>query len=157
MSLPPSKHPKVEEWVAELQKVWEGARKALQWANELMKRYHDKGVSKAVEYQKGDLVWVDGANISKSRPTKKLEDHRYGPFTIIKKRGASAYLLDLPLNWKQRLTPIFNESILSPFRPPIMELQKMICPLLEIVNDHLEYKVEKIHDKRTRGWNTWCM
>ena len=79
---------------------------------------------------------------------KKLEDKRYGPFTIIKKVGRSAYQLQLPKTWKT-LHPVFNEVVLSPYTPPAFpSQQKELPPPPEIINDQEEYIVEEIMDSK---------
>jgi hypothetical protein len=82
---------------------------------------------------------------------KKLEAKCYGPFPIITKKGHSAYQLKLPPSW--RIYPVFNEALLSPYRPLSFPGQQLIDnPPPEIVNNQEEYEIEKIVSHR--HWNT---
>ena len=44
----------------------------------------------------GDMVWFLPRNVKTTRPSKKLDYEKMGPFKIIKKVGTSSYKLDLP-------------------------------------------------------------
>ena len=91
---------------------------------------------------------LEGTNIETTRPTRKLADKRYGPFAIIEKVGSSAYKLKLPPSWSQK-HPVFNESLLTPYKSPAFTSQRTPAPPLpELVNDELEYEVEEIQDSR---------
>src|SRR5271170_7286056 len=128
-------------------------KKALLSAQDSMKRYHDhkKGLSWNIKVD--DLVWLEGTNIMTNRPTKKLEQRRYGPFKVLSKIGTSAYKLQLPTSWS-RLHPVFNEVLLTPYVPPSFPGQPTIPPPPPeiIVDDHVEYEVESVRDlKIIRG------
>ena len=83
---------------------------------------------------------------------KKLDNLRDGPLKIIKIIGKSAYQLELPESWKKAgVHPVFNETLLVPYHPPSFPSQKAPPPPPpEVVDDHVEYKVEKILDARMR-------
>ena len=81
---------------------------------------------------------------------KKLDDKRYGPFTILSKHGESAYKLWLPVTWKS-IYPIFNECVLSPYHAPTFPSQKRLSPPLpDLVGGYKEQEVEEILDSRLR-------
>jgi transposase InsO family protein len=134
-----------------MRRIRQDAISSLNRAADTMKRYYDKKKGKAVEYKHGDLVWLDSANVTTFRPSKKLDDKRLGPFPIVKVCGNGHYKLKLPRHW--HMHPVFNESILLPFHPPQFQSQKgELPPPPEIVNGEEEYKVEKILDSRlSRG------
>ena len=67
------------------------------------------------EFKKGDKVYLEGLNLTTTRPMTKLSDKRYGPFRVTKKVGKSAYQLQLPQQWK-RVHNVFNEYLLTPFK-----------------------------------------
>jgi transposase InsO family protein len=143
----------VERFASRMKTAWEDAEAALKQAAEAMKAQADKHRKPSKEYSVGDLVWLEGTNIKPKAPqgtTKKLFDKRYGPFKILEKKGASAYLLKLPAQWE--IHPVFNESLLTPYVPPEAEhQQRELPPPPEIVGDHLEHDVEEILDSRKRG------
>ena len=77
-------------FVEDLGKIHEEAKAALQLANDDMKRFYDAHKGKAVEYAPGDLVLLEGTNLKTTRPMKKFDQKRFGPFKIIKRVGASS-------------------------------------------------------------------
>src|ERR1700753_2139858 len=112
-----------------------------------MKKYYDKSRGVSKKYQVGDMVWLEGNDIKTDRPSKKLENKRYGPFKIIKKIGKSAYKLKLPPTWKT-LHPVFNEVVLSPYTPPQYPTQQPPpAPPPGDVKNNI-YLVEKILDSK---------
>lgn len=76
----------VDIFVKNLQSARKEAEAALHRAADDMARYYDQH-RKAVTYQVGDMVWLDGKDIQTNRPSKKLDDQRYGPFKVIKIEG----------------------------------------------------------------------
>ncbi len=116
-----------------------------------MKRYYDKKRGKAVNYKVGDLVWLDAGNLTTMRPSKKLDYKRQGPFPVLEVYSNGRYKLQLPRQWRKH--PVFNESVLLPYRPSLFPSQKgEPPPPPELVDDELEYEAEKILDSRlSRG------
>jgi hypothetical protein len=95
-------------------------------------------------------VYLESTNISTEQPSRKLEDRRYGPFPIKRKIGESAYELALPITWRG-VHPVFNESLLTPFRPPKFPSQQKPPPPPPIqVQGDLRYEVDFIRDSRLR-------
>ena len=76
-----------------------------------MARYYDRNRQQAVDYNIGDKVWLEGKDIYTNRPSKKLDDKRYGPFKVTEIIGPNAYKLDLPPS--MMIYPIFNTVKLS--------------------------------------------
>ena len=117
-----------------------------------MKDSYDKKRQEAPEYQPGDLVLLNMKNIRTTRQMKKLDNLRDGPLEVVKKIGRAAYQLKLPLAWvKAGIHPVFNETLLHPYRAPAFDSQKTAPPPPpDIVDDHEEYEVEKVLDARER-------
>ena len=86
------------EFVEHIKKVHEETEAALKQSNETMKRAYDKR-GELWEYKPGDRVYLEGTNITTDQPIKKLDDKWHGPFTVIKKVGATSYKLKLPMTW----------------------------------------------------------
>ena len=89
-----------EQFASRLKRIQEEAGAALTIAKDVMKRNYDRHKRAAREYQEGNWVYLDAYNITTDRPSKKLDDKRYGPFQIEAKVGMSAYRLKLPKAWK---------------------------------------------------------
>jgi hypothetical protein len=67
------------------------------------------------------LVWVSSENLKTTRLMHKLDGKQRGPFHIIQKISQGSYELKLLKTWK--VHPIFNKSLLLPFRPLTFETQ----------------------------------
>ena len=94
--------------------------------------------------EKGDKVWLEGPNITMTRPSKKLGEKRYGPFEVLEKEGLTAYHLQLPTTWK-KIHPVFNEALLTPYKPPSYPQQQQPWPAPPvIVEGDEEYEVDEI-------------
>ncbi|SJL16280.1 uncharacterized protein ARMOST_19800 [Armillaria ostoyae] len=141
--------PASEEFKTTMKLIHNETKAALTKAAEQMKAQYDKKKKAALTYQPGDKVWLDTTNLHLARPKKKLDDKRVGPFTILEKRGLSAYKLKLPLTWK--IYPVFNETLLNPYiAPTFSNQQQEPPPPPDIINDEPEYEVEAIINHKTR-------
>src|SRR5882762_2080216 len=84
-------------------------------------------------------------------PSKKLDQKKLGPFQIIKKVRRGAYRLKLPKEW-ERIHPVFNEILLTPFNKPQFEQQKEPEPLGPVnLEGEPEFKIEDILSSRKKG------
>ena len=85
------------------------------------------------------------------RPSKKLDDRRFGPFKVEKKEGLASYCLKLDRKWRN-IHPVFHECLLHPYRlGEYQSQQKPIPPPPEIVMDVEEHEIEQILDSRRSG------
>jgi len=87
---------KLEEFLIGLQRSWEEATKAMEGAQEMMKKQFDKKRRNPQELQEGENVWLEAKNIHSNRPLKKLDQKRYRSFKILKVIGQGAFQLKLP-------------------------------------------------------------
>ena len=76
-----------------------------------------------------------------NRPSKKLDQKRYGPFTIKEEIGQGAYRLELPEGWA--IHDVFNEDLLTCCRKVEFTSQcKDLAPPPDIINEEEEYEIE---------------
>ena len=64
------------------------------------KDYYDAQRKPDPNLQSGDMVWLLPRNIRTTRPCKKLDYKKIGPFKILEKIGSNAYKLELPPTMK---------------------------------------------------------
>jgi hypothetical protein len=102
---------------------------------------------KSVKFDVGDDVWLSTRNIRTSRPSKKLDYKRTGPYKVSKVINDNAYRLDLPPT--MRIHNVFHVSLLDRYMPPV-EGQHPPEPQPTIVDDNDEYEVERILDSKLR-------
>lgn len=142
-----SKVESVDNFVKRMQSARQEAEAALQRAADDMARFYNQNRGEAVSYQVGDMVWLDGRDIKTDRPSKKLDDKRYGPFKIVKIIGPNAYQLQLPPSMK--VHPVFNTVKLRPFiKDTIFGRNPPPKPPPVIKGDNPEWEVEYIKDSR---------
>ena len=85
-------------------------------------------------------------------PSKKLNQKRYGPFTIKEEIGQGVYRLELPEGWA--IHNVFNEDLLTRCKKVEFASQHMDpAPPPDIINEKEEYEVEEIrgYHKKQRG------
>src|ERR1700760_501300 len=87
--------PDAESFHQKMVEIHSEARAALAIAADTMKHYYDRTRGKAIDYQVGSEVWLEGRHLSSYRPTKKFEDRWYGPFKVLKQVGKALYTLDV--------------------------------------------------------------
>ena len=101
-----------------------------------------------MDYKAGDLVWLEKTNIGSTRPMKKLDDRRAGPFPIVEKVGAAAYRIKLPGQHRRR-HPVFNQDLLLPFKPSEYPQQRSPPPPdPTLIDNEEEWEVDFIKDSR---------
>ena len=104
-----------------------------------------------VEYEEGEMVFLDRRHIKTLRPSIKLDWKKLGPFQIIQKINPVAYRLQLPHSMK-RLHNVFHILLLHPVKNTYSRPTEAKPPpvILDRNNDY--YEVDDILDgKRTRG------
>jgi hypothetical protein len=146
-----TKNESVDNFVTRMKASRKEAEAALHQAAEDMARYYDRSRKDAVEYQVGDKVWLEGKDIKTNRPSKKLEDKRYGPYRITKVISPNAYKLQIPNS--MRIHPVFNTVKLRPYlEDPIAERPQPERPApVVVVDGEPEWAVEHLEDSRIYG------
>jgi Chromo (CHRromatin Organisation MOdifier) domain len=125
------------------------ARDNLSHTQEIMRNSYNRSKREAIVYKPGDKVWLDAQNLTTTRPNKKLDEKRFGPFEILEKVSFSSYRLKLPASW--RIHPVFNEILLRPYTQPRHPHQHIFDkPPPDIVDEEEEYEVDQILDTRVR-------
>ena len=80
-------------------------------------------------------------------PSKKLDQKRYRSFRISKDIGLGVFQLELPKGWA--IHNMFNEDLLTRCNELQFKGQHMkLAPLLTIINEEEEYKVEEVWKHR---------
>ena len=138
-----------KQFAKRMKKVQEEAAIALKMANEKTKERWDKEARKPLEYSPGDMVYIEATHIKSTRPSRKLDDKRFGPFKILQKIGFASYKIELPPSWKGK-HPVYNEMYLTPYRSPEYPRQKKPPPPppIELEDGEKEYEIEEILDVR---------
>jgi hypothetical protein len=96
--------------------------------------------------QEGTRVWVNTRHIRTTRPTRKLDWKRLGPYKVLRRISSYAYKLELPASiWIHRVQPV---SLLDPVvDDPLMGQKIEPPPPVEVAGEE-EYQVSGIEDSR---------
>jgi len=92
------------------------------------------------------MVWLLPRNIRTTRPCKKLDYKKIGPFKILAKIGTSAYKLDLPTS--MRIHNTFHISLLELYNDNKLPSQRSEPPPPIVIEGEPEYELEEIVDSR---------
>jgi transposase InsO family protein len=151
--VPKSSMPELEEFLQHMEEARRTARENLDKNNSRMKTEYDKKRRPSNNFKVGEKVFLEAKNITSNRPSKKLEQRRYGPFVILEDLGKGAYKLELPIGWV--IHDVFNENLLTRYHGPEFNSQHMVPPPPpEIVEGEEEYEVEELRGYRKRGRGT---
>jgi len=139
-----------------MQAVHEEARKGLEEVQERMRQYTNPERKEPPAYRVGDLVMLNGRNIKRRRPSRKLDHKNHGPFQIEKIVSPLAIRLTLPRKWK--IPNVFHVSLLEPYQTSEHQAPTDPSKVLreaDEVEQSEEYDVEEVMSsvKRGRGNN----
>jgi len=122
-------------------------------AQKRIKKQFDKKRWNPQGLKVGNNMWLENKNIHSNRPSKKLDNKRYGPFRISKDIGSGAFQLQLPEGWM--IHNVFNEDLLTRcVEPKFKEQHEKPAPLPTIINEEGEYEVKEVRKHRKRGRGT---
>ncbi|CEP07157.1 hypothetical protein [Parasitella parasitica] len=141
--------PATDEFLNKLKNIQQRSKANIINAQKLQAIQYNKKKRKVQNLDVGDEVFVSTKNITSTRPTKKLDYKRIGPFKIIRKLNSHVYKLDLPPSLK--IHPTFHIAKLTPKSVTGLEdieNRKTKPPPPIIVNSNEEYEVEKVLDSR---------
>jgi hypothetical protein len=106
----------------------------------------NRGHIPALNIQVGSKVWLDARNVRTTRPTRKLDWKRLGPFRVKKKLSPYAYELELLASIRiHRVQPI---SLSEPVVEDPLEGQAVLPPPQVEVDGEEEYQVSSAEDSQ---------
>jgi len=127
---------------------------ARQKAQESIKKYQDAMIkhntSRPQEFSVGQKVYITGDDVITTRPTRKLEHKRFGPFEILEKIGTHNYRLKLTPQY-QKIHPIFHADKLTLHHEDGNPHRIQPPPPPIVIGNEEEFEVDQILDIRRRG------
>ena len=148
----PSEHaaPAAAELAAHLRETHDRLIENVKAAQDSQARYYN-AKHQRIEFEPGDMVWLHASNISTSRPSKKLDWKRLGPYRILKRIGLQAYKLALPPTMRH-LHDVFHVSLLDSVKATTLSPRMPPAPPAAYVKDDHEYfEIEDILDSKRIG------
>ena len=130
----------------ELRKLHESLAQEMSHAQLRQKEYADRQRKPDPNIQIGEKVWLLPRNIRTTRPSRKLDYKKLGPYKVLAKVGKNAYKLDLPPSLK--IHPTFHINLLEIYQDnPFPTQDKSPPPPIETKGDP-EYELEEVIDSR---------
>jgi hypothetical protein len=136
----------VDSWTQALAEGHKKIQDQLQKAQDIYKRFADEHRSEH-SFKAGDMVWLSTINIRTTRPSKKLDFRRLGPFKILDQVGKVSFRLQLPPSMK--IHNVFHASLLEPAVSNPFSNRVIPPPPVVEVDGQDEYEVEEILDSRS--------
>jgi hypothetical protein len=143
--------PAAEDFALHLQEIHERLVENVKRAQNHQAKHYDTK-HKPIEFNPGDLVWLNSTNISTSRPSKKLDWKRLGPFKVVKRVGLQAYKLALPPTMRN-IHDTFHVSFLDPVKSTSLAPHGLppAPPPLYVQDDQEYFEIEDILDSKRLG------
>ena len=148
----PSEHaaPAAADLAAHLHETHDRLVENVKTAQDSQARYYD-AKHQRIEFEPGDMVWLNASNVSTSRPSKKLDWKRLGPYKVVKRIGLQAYKLALPPTMRH-LHDVFHVSLLDPVKTTSLPPRKPLPPpALYVKDDQAYFEIEDILDSKRTG------
>ena len=138
--------PNVEDRLNQLHQTHEQLAVTLAKAVEDQARFANYHRQDSPPLEVDDLVYLNTRNISSSRPCRKLDFKKLGPFKIRRIINPVTYELDLPAWW--RIHPVFHVSLLEKAKPSYLPNRVQSHPSPIMVEGQEEFLVQAILDSR---------
>src|SRR2546421_11513309 len=144
------KVPAAHDFARAIQNLHSKMRERLVDAQEYQGKHYNKK-HLLISFEPGAKVWLLPKHINTTRPSKKLDFKRLGPFEITKRIGKQAYRLDIKQLGKS-IHDVFHVSLLEPYTPNAFPSREPLRPTSVQVDDTdiPEYHIEKVLDSRRR-------
>lgn len=137
------------EFVDRMKKIIQQCHDSMTLAQAFQATYANEKRLPAPRYQVGDHVYLSLKNLHLSRPSKKLDHVRAGPWRIISMKTPLVAKLDLPT--QSKIDNNFHVSLLRPAHFGYPSQNQETPPPLEIApSGHEVHEVEAILDSRIR-------
>jgi len=130
----------------EMTHLHESLRNEMVAAQLRQKEYYDLHRKPDPNLEAGDVVWLLPRNIKTTRPSKKLDSKKIGPFKILRMIGTSAYKLALPPSMAIHNT--FHISLLEPYQDNRFPSWIKEPPAPIQIEGEDEYELDEIIDSR---------
>jgi hypothetical protein len=131
---------------AAMQQVHEHLRVEMCRSQDIMEEGANRKRLPAPQIDEGSKVWLDAQHIRTTRPSRKLDWKRLGPYVV--KRIVSPYAYELELPRDLRIHPVHHVSLLDPVAEDPLPGQRVTPPPPVEVDGDQEYQVERVEDSR---------
>jgi len=138
--------PKAEDRIRHIHETQAHLKVNLERAIADYKLYYDKDKKEPPSFDINESVWLVHHQVRGTRPSRKLDNKRLGPYKVIQKLSNNTFKLQLPKS--MRIHPVFHVSHLEKHNANKFKGRVKPRPPPVIVNAEKEYEVEAILDSR---------
>jgi hypothetical protein len=136
----------VDQVQTTMQHVHEHLRVEMRGSQAVQEEGANRGCIPAPNIQVGSKVWLDARNIRTTRPTRKLDWKRLGPFQLKRQVSPYAYELELPASIRiHRVQPVSCLDVVV--EDPLVGQRVEPPPSVEVDGEE-EYQVLSVEDSR---------
>jgi len=141
-----------------LRELHSSIQKDIEFLNIRMEMYYNRTHQEMPTVEEGGEVYLLTRNLRTTRPNKKLDFKKIGPFKVMKRIGKVNYKLQLPTEKRRgrKQHDVFHASLLEPAPEQLRNRTNAINTSIEPneENDDI-FEVERILDFETRGRKRW--
>jgi len=130
----------------EISKLHEMLREEMSEAQLRHKENYDQHRKPDPNLKSGEMVWFLPRTVRTTRPSRKLDYKKIGPFKILAKTGINTYRLEFPPTMK--IHNNIHISLLEPYHDNQFPSQRQEPPPPIIIDGEPEYELEEIIDSR---------
>ncbi|KAI1004907.1 hypothetical protein K3495_g3315 [Podosphaera aphanis] len=140
---------KIPDFIQRMDIILKSCSEQIALSEAYQSSYANEKILPAPRYQVGDRVYLSLKNLKLSRPTKKLDHIRAGPWRITAMKSPLVAKMDLPFQLK--IDNNFHVSLLRPAYIGFPSQQQSQPPPIETETDEPDiYEVEAVLDSRVR-------
>jgi len=129
-----------------MHQIYEHLRVEMRRSQEIMEEGAKRKRLPAPQIEEGSKVWLDARHIRTTRPSRKLDWKRLGPYTV--KRKVSPYTDELELPRGLRIHPVHHVSLFDGVAEDPLPRQEITPPPPVEVDGEQEYRLERVEDSR---------
>lgn len=122
----------------------------LKYAQDSYKEFADRHRLPTPTFAPGSQVWLSTRNLTTTRPTKKFDYKRLGPFKVLETHQGRVYKLELPTSMS-KLHPWFHPSLLEPVGTNDVPNRTVPPPPPVVIDQEVQHEVSSILDSRIRS------
>ncbi len=123
----------------ELESIHRTIKRDIEFLNIRIAMYYDQRHQEMPQLQEGDKVYLLSRNLKTTRPNKKLDYKKLGPFKIIRQVSKLSYKLDLPVARRRgrKQHDVFHVSLLEP-APSDLRINRDAYNIQIVLEEELE-------------------
>jgi transposase InsO family protein len=138
--------PAAENFIEQMRQLEEELKIAIENAQQQQQQFANLHRLAPPAFKVGDQVMLNAKNIKTTRPSKKLDFKKLGPFKIVRQINPVAFKLELPPSFD--IHDVFHVSLLEPYHANTIDNRTQPPPPPVEIEGESEFEVQEILDSR---------